>query len=115
MHSFPIGPPLVFPASRVVVGIEGMSAVLSFTVMDAFPLVTSDNVRWEIIRQRVTTDITDLTMIDNNILDFLYNHETQMYSLNISNLQAGYSSEFNLTVTNPAGVGYAVIDLIVEG
>ena len=112
----PVVPPPVIPVNRIVVGVEGMSAVLSFTVMDAFPLVTNDNVRWELIRYgEDTTNITNLTVIDNNTLDFQYNMSAQIYTLNISNLQEGYTSRFKLTVTNPAGVGYAVIDLIVEG
>ena len=112
----PVVPPKVIPDRSNVTGVEGMSAVLSFTVMDAFPLVTNDNVRWELIRYgEDTTNITNLTVIDNNTLDFQYNMSAQTYTLNISNLQEGYTSRFKLTVTNPAGVGYAVIDLIVEG
>jgi len=92
-----------------------MSAVLSFTVMDAFPLVANDSVRWSVTRQGVTTDITNITMIDGNLLDFQYNMTTQMYSLNISDIQENYTSLFILTVSNPAGVDYAAIDLMVEG
>jgi len=92
-----------------------MSAVLSFTVMDAFPLVTNDNVRWLLIRQGVTRDITNLDMIDNNTLTFENNMTAQIFSLNISNIQPNYTSEFGLTVTNPAGVDTDFIDFIVEG
>ena len=115
IHCLNTVPPRVIPVNDRVVGVEGMSAVLSFTVMDAFPLVTNNNVRWEIIREGVATDITNLTIISNNTLEFQYNMAAQIYSLNISNIQPGYSSEFKLTVTNPAGVDDAVIDLIVEG
>ena len=108
-------PPLVIPVDPIVFGVEGMSAVLSFTVMDAFPLVTNDNVRWLLIRQGVTTDITNLNMVGDNLLDFQYNMTTQMYSLNISNIQEGYNSVFVLTVNNPAGVSSAMIEFMVEG
>jgi len=110
-----IVPPRVIPVNDTVVGVEGMSAVLSFIVMDAFPPVTNDSVRWSVTRQGVTTDITNLTMIDGNLLDFQYNMAAQMYSLNISDIQENYTSLFKLTVSNPAGVDDAVIDLMVEG
>jgi len=115
-HIFcPIVPPLVIPVNRVVVGVEGMSAVLSFIVNNSFPLVTDDNVRWSLTRQGVTTDITNNTMVNNNLLDFQYNTTAQMYTLNISNIQPNYTSQFNLNVTNPAGVSTDVIEFFVEG
>ena len=110
----PVVPPSVIPVNRIVVGVEGMSAVLSFIIMDAFPPVTNDSVRWSVTRQGATTDITNLIMIDGNLLDFQYNMIAQMYSLNISNIQ-GYNSMFVLTVTNPAGVSSAMIEFMVEG
>jgi len=105
----------VIPVNRVVVGVENMSAVLSFIVNNSFPLVTDNNVRWLLTRQGVTTDITNNTMVDNNSLDFQYNMTAQMYTLNISNIQPNYTSEFNLTVTNPAGVSSGFIVFVVEG
>ena len=78
----------MIPVDPIVFGVEGMSALLSFTIMDAFPLVTNDNVRWSVTRQGVTTDITNLTMIDNNMLTFEYNIAAQIFSLNIL---GGYS------------------------
>jgi len=105
----------VIPVNRVVVGVEGMSAVLSFIVNYSFPLVTDDNVRWFLTRQGNATDITNDTMVDNNTLTFQYNMTAQMYTLNISNIQEGYTSRFNLTVRNPAGESSNFIDFIVEG
>ena len=115
IHCLNIVLPQVIPVNDTVVGVEGMSVVLSFTAIDAFPLVTNDSVRWSVTRQGVTTDITNLNMIDGNLLDFQYNMTAQMYSLNISNIQEGYNSMFVLTVTNPAGVSSAMIEFMVEG
>jgi len=103
------------PVDRVVVGVKEMSAVLSFIVKNSFPLVTDDNVRWLLTRQGITTDITNNTMVDNNTLTFQYNMISQMYTLTISNIQGGFSSQFNLTVSNPAGVSSNFTDFIVEG
>ena len=105
----------MIPVNSVVVGVEGMSAVLSFIVNNSFPLVTNDNVRWLLTRQGVTTDITNNTMFDNNTLIFQYNMTAQMYTLTISNIQPNYTSQFNLTVSNPAGVSTNFIKFIVEG
>jgi len=110
-----IVPPLVIPVNHLVVGVVGMNAVLSFIVNNSFPLVTNDNVRWLLTRQGVTTDITNNTMVDNNLLDFQYNTSTQMYTMNISNIQPNYTSRLNLTVNNPAGVSSDFIEFIVEG
>ena len=108
-------PPLVVRESSSVIGVEGNSTVLRFTVINAFPPVTIDNVRWLLNREGNTTDITNNTMVDNNTLTFESNSTTQMYSLTISNIQPNYTSRFILTVSNPAGVDSNLINLIVEG
>ena len=108
-------PPLVVPESSSVIGVEGNSSVLRFTVINAFPPVTIDNVRWLLNREGIITDITNNTMVDNNILTFESNSTIQMYSLTISNIQPNYTSRFNLNVSNPAGVVSNFIDFIVEG
>ena len=108
-------PPLVVPESYSVIGVEGSSTVLRFTVINAFPPVTIDNVRWLLNKEGNTTDITNNTMVDNNILTFESNSPLQMYSLSISNIQPNYTSRFILTVNNPAGVDSNLINLIVEG
>ena len=108
-------PPAVVPVNRIVIGVEGMSAVLSYIINNSFPLVTDNNVRWLLTRQGATTDITNNTMVDNNTLTFQYNMTTQMYTLTISNIQPNYTSQFNLTVSNPAGVSTDFIEFIVEG
>ena len=108
-------PPLVVPESSSVIGVEEMSTVLILTITNAFPPVTIDNVKWLLIREGIITDITNDTMVDNNTLTFEFNSTTQMYSLTISNIQPNYTSRFNLSVSNPAGVDTNFIDLIVEG
>ena len=106
-------PLIVVAESSSVIGVEGNSSVLRFTVINAFPPVTIDNVRWLLNRKGTITDITNDTMVDNNILTFEFS--TQMYSLTISDIQPNYTSQFNLSVSNPAGVGTNFIYLIVEG
>ena len=108
-------PPLVVPQSSSVIGVEGNSSVLRFTVTNAFPPVTIDNVRWLLNRDGIITDITNEAMVDDNVLTFEFDSTTQMYSLTISNIQPNYTSRFNLSVSNPAGVDTNFIDLIVEG
>ena len=108
-------PPLVVPASSSIIGVEGNSSVLRFTVINAFPPVTIDNVRWLLNRDGIITDITNDTMVDNNMLAFEFNLTTQVYSLNISDIQPNYTSQFNLTVSNPAGVNTDFINFFVEG
>ena len=98
-----------------MIGVEGEEALLMFYVIDAFPLVTIDNVRWSLNRDGMNTDITNNAMVDNNTLTFESNSTTQTYSLTISNIQPNYTSRFNLNVSNPAGVDSNFIDLIVEG
>ena len=107
--------PLVVPENSSIIGVEGNSSVLRFTIINAFPPVTIDNVRWLLTREGNITDITNNTVVDNNMLTFEFNLTAQMYSLTISNIQANYTSRFNLSVSNPAGVDTNFIDLIVEG
>ena len=113
--SYNLVPPLVVPESSSVIGVEEMSTVLIFTITNAFPPVTNNNVRWLLTREGNVTDITNDAMVDNNTLTFGFNTTTQMYSLTISDIQPNYTSRFNLSVSNPAGVDTNFIDLIVEG
>ena len=108
-------PPLVVSESPSVIGVEGSSTVLMFNVINAFPPITIDNVRWLLNREGMITDITNNTIVDNNILTFESNSTTQMFSLTISNIQPNYTSRFIFRVSNPAGVDSNFIDLIVEG
>ena len=108
-------PPLVVPVNSSVIGVEGEEAKLTFNVINAFPPVTIDNVRWLLNREGIITDITNNTMVDNNILTFEGNSTTQIYSLTISNIQLNYTSRFILRVSNPAGVDSNYIDFIIEG
>ena len=108
-------PPLVVPESPSVIGVEEEEAMLTFNVINAFPPVTIDNVTWLLNREGNITDITNNTLVDNNILTFESNSTTQTYSLTISNIQPNYTSRFILRVSNPAGVDSNFIDLIVEG
>ena len=101
--------------SSSVIGVEGNSTVITFNVTNAFPLVTIDNVRWLLNREGNIIDITNNLMVDGNILTFESNSTTQMYSLTISNIQPNYTSRFNLTVSNPAGIHTNFTDFIVEG
>ena len=107
--------PLIVSERFSVIGVEGRSIVLTFNVINAFPPVTIDNVRWLLIREGIITDITNNTMVDNNTLTFESNSTTQTYSLTISNIQPNYTSRFILRVSNPAGVDSNFTDLIVEG
>ena len=107
-------PPLVVPVSSPVIAVEG-EAVLAFNVINAFPPVTIDNVRWLLNRDGIITDITNNTMVDNNTLTFESNSTTQMYSLTISNIQPNYTSRFILKVSNPAGVDSNFINFIIKG
>ena len=113
--SYNLVPPLVVPESSSVIGVERESSVLIFTITNAFPPVTNNNVRWLLNREGNVTDITNDAMVDNNTLTFEFNTTTQMYSLTISDIQPNYTSRFNLSVSNPAGVDTNFIDLIVEG
>ena len=108
-------PPLVVPESSFVIGVEGRSTVLTFNIINAFPPVTIDNVRWLLNREGIITDITNSTMVDNNTLIFESNSATQTYSLTSNNIQLNYTSMFILRVINPAGVDSNSTDLIVEG
>ena len=115
MHLYTLVPPLVIPANPSVIGVEGEEAVLTFNVTNAFPPVTIDNVRWLLNREGNIADITNNTMVNNNILTFESNSSTQIYSLTVSNIQPNFTSRYILSVRNPAGVDSNFINLIVEG
>ena len=107
-------PPLVIPVNATVIGVEGNSTVLRFNVINAFPPVTIDNVRWFLNRGGNITDVTNSTMVDGNILIFDSNSAAQMYSLTISKIQPNYTLRFILRVSNPAGVDSNLLTLLLK-
>ena len=111
----PLVPPLVVPVDSVVVVVQGMSAVLQFVVLNAYPLVSDEDVRWFLIRQGSVTDITNNTMLDNSVLTFGYNMTAQLYTLTISHVQPNFTLQFNIVVSNPAGASTNYATILIEG
>ena len=107
---------------------RGEVAMLSFTIRDAIPPVMIEDIRW------IYSSSFSLTPFDNSNMDitnlssrilasaYVFSNDQLILNLTISNitqaLQANDSTDtgrYFLVATNPAGVTFSYIDLVVSG
>ena len=122
-------PPVVVPlaSGKQVVGKEGQSAVLMFRVDNAAPPVELEGLRWIYSTDASPEDGMDITGLQNrttlSMLSFSGFPDQRYINLTVSNLQQGRfegedetdEGRYFLEATNPAGVHYDYIDVIIEG
>ena len=92
-----------------VIGIEGNSATLSFSITDADPPVKTENIRWE--RLTPVNEIIDITDSDSEHFQFAKDR----LSLTIVQLTDGQVGLYTLFATNEAGTRFNSIALVLEG
>ena len=124
-------PPIVVPldADQEVIGNETENATLSFRIDDATPPVLLQDLRWFYAANfssdpSVRQDITNLTSrTTSSRLTFSEFTNMRYISLTVSNItqrRSGIGGEtdegrYFLFATNPAGVAFSYIDLVVFG
>ena len=123
-------PPVVvsLASGKQVVGEEGQSAVLMFRVDNAAPPVELlEGLRWIYSTDASPEDGMDITGLQNrttsSLLSFSEFFNERYINLTVSNLQQGRfegedetdEGRYFLEATNPAGVHYDYIDVIIEG
>ena len=113
--------PVVVPleGDRHIIGIEDNFTTLSFRIDNAVPQVTSNNIRWIFSGDFSTfpNDIknVEITELSTRIGNSMYTFSPDKLSLNISNINQTDEGRYFLLVTNPAGLDYNHIDIIVHG
>ena len=122
-------PPVVvsLASGKQVVGKEGQSAVLMFRVDNAAPPVELEGLRWIYSTGASPEDGMEITGLENrttlSMLSFSKFPDQRYINLTVSNLQQGRfegedetdEGRYFLEATNPAGVHYDYIDVIIEG
>lgn len=121
-------PPRVCPTGGLaeVVTNEGEAAILSFTIKDASPLVMSEDIRWFYSPRFSLTpfygtnvDITNLSALATGSALVFSNEQLNLTISNVvQDLQTGDNvtdaGRYFLVATNPAGVAFSYIDLVVS-
>ena len=122
-------PPVVVPlaSGKQVVGEEGQSVVLMFRVDNAAPPVELEGLRWIYSTDASPEDGMDITGLQNrtasSLLTFSEFFNQRYINLTVSNLQQGRfegedesdGGRYFLEATNPAGIHFNYIDIIIEG
>ena len=113
--------PVVVPleGDRHIIGIEDNFTTLSFRIDNAVPQVTSNNIRWIFSGDFSTfpndTKNIEITGLSTRIGNSMYTFSPDKLSLKISNINQTDEGRYFLLVTNPAGLDYNHIDIIVHG
>ena len=113
--------PVVVPleGDRHIIGIEDNFTTLNFRIDNAVPQVTSNNIRWIFsgVFSTFPNDIKniEITELSTRIGNSMYTFSPDKLSLNISNINQTDEGRYFLLVTNPAGLDYNHIDIIVHG
>ena len=92
-----------------MVGIQGMSVTLRFSISDDDPLVQTENIRWQRLTPlQVPIDITESDSQHFQLAD-------DRLSLTIVQLTDGQVGLYTLFATNEAGTRSNSITLVLEG
>lgn len=117
--SLSLVPPLIVPQDndRHIVKVEGENANLTFAIENDAPPVTLDNIQWYYSRTFSSTPenaelITDL---ETRLGHSLYMYTTDKLQLTISNVNHSDDGRYFIVVSNPAGIDYNYIDLLIHG
>ena len=114
-------------SGKQVVGEEGQSVVLMFRVDNAAPPVEVEGLRWIYSTGASPEDGMDITGLQNrtnsSLLSFSEFFNERYINLTVSNLQQGRfegedetdEGRYFLEATNPVGVHYDYIDVIIAG
>ena len=111
----PSVPPIVQAVQGRIVGILEMNVTLSFTNVDAYPEVRTENIQWtfsnlngssfDIPTNSVTTNFSILTGVFSG----------HRLSLTLSGLTSDFEGMYTMTATNEAGSDSATVELVIEG
>lgn len=125
---YDLAPPSVCPTGGLTEIITNMGGetTLSFTVKDAIPPVMIEDIRWIYSSNFSLTPSEesnlDITNLANRIPGSAFFSSNDQLNLTITNitqaLQANDSTDtgrYFLVATNPAGVAFSYIDVIVSG
>ena len=104
---------------QFTVGIEDLHITLQFTIADASPPVVPDDIQW-IFSMLFTNDPfdggnTDITSLSGSSGGSTYLFSDDRLVLNMSNISQVDEGRYFFIATNPAGVNFNHIDIIVHG
>ena len=96
--------------SSPVVGIEGQSVTLQFTITEADPPVRVENIRWQF-----STPLMDNPLDITNTSSNHYQLSDDRRALTVNQISTAQQGLYTLFATNEAGVRSSSIRLLLEG
>ena len=99
-----------------IISNEQSNSIISFRIDRAAPPVDTANIQWKFSSSFTndlynTVDITNLVGGTNSV----YTYTVDKLTLNISNISQSDEGRYFLIASNPAGIDYSYIDIIVHG
>ena len=108
MYFLPQVPPLVLVETEEPLGVVNRSVTISFTIEEASPVVSLQNIQWR---------FNDSISLNNGTQSVQLGHvfSSDLLSLTINNVQHIDQGFYSLTATNEAGTNFSEVFLEVEG
>ena len=105
--------PVVQAENPSLLRLEGESATIRFSILDAFPLVQLSDIRWLFIAgvDVSETDITEEEMLGETTIAF----SDSRLELTLSGLTQDAAGIYRLVATNPAGIASNYTNLTIQG
>ena len=113
-------PPVVVPeeGDRHIISIEDTETIIRFDIINAAPDVTPQDIQWT-FSSKFTKDpfneTQDISGLQTRVGDSKYTYSMNNRSLTINGINQTDEGRYFLIATNPAGVHYNHIDIIVHG
>ena len=104
LFHYSLAPPNVEAVDASIIGLRRKNVTLSFTILNAAPLVIRENISW---------NFTNTTQHQWNDSRYVFSEDG--LSLTILNLMFEDEGEYEITTTNRNGMDTAVIALTVDG
>lgn len=103
---------------RHIISVEATSTDLHFIIDDAIPDVSPDGISWYFstsFTELSPDDASDITDITGDKAPSRYTYSADARSLTISNMNQTDEGRFYIVASNPAGIDFNHIDIIVYG
>ena len=111
----PSVPPTVQAVQGRIAGVLETSVTLSFTILDAYPEVQTENIQWTFSNLNGSSFDIPTNSVSTNFSILTGVFSGHRLSLTLLGLTSDFEGMYTMTATNEAGSDSAVVELVIEG
>ena len=96
-------------------GIQSMTVTLTFTILDAFPEVQTENIQWTFRDLNGSSFNIPTNLLTTTFSNLMGVFSSDRLSLTLSGLNTDFEGTYTMAATNEAGSDSATVDLVIHG